>query len=651
MTPTPPVATQPSTAESDLPLGSEPVSVSMEQMPLPTFINALLGDALKLDFTIDPRVAQRGDIVTMRTAGPRTPHELLALGRQVLANYDVKMFWRAHVMHVVMADSPDTDIPEIIRSRSLPEVSSNLRPIFQYYQVANVPVNDLMTLLTATLGNRVHLTPVPTTNAVVLVGTGDDVRSAIEMLQVLDQPRMSGRRSLRIEPVYWTAAALADKLTEILRAQGYQVGSATPTTTANAPASSTAITILAVPPVNAVVAFALDDSVLALIEQWARDLDRPAHVDPNRRIFVYNVRNTTAESLGAIVSGVLTGITSSATAGGAQAKAPDAGGAVTAGASPTAAAATASAASAASVATPSRFIVDSARNALVFLGSAEDYAEVRPLLENLDRTPKEALIEATVIEVGLNDETQLGVEWSLALGLGGQYAAKASTLGDLGTPSTSGLNVTILNNGSEKALLHALTTHNPTSVLSTPRLLARSGTEAKITVGAQVPVLSSEYSNGTSSGTGTSILQSIQYVNTGVILTVKPVVQGADRIDLEISQEVSQAETTTTSSISSPTISKREVKTQLSLKDGSTVLLGGMISNTVGNSETGVPGLMDIPYLGSLFRYQDITHKKTELLVFITPYIIQDGDDADRITKVFRDRIGSLAVPNKDLKW
>ena len=137
--------------------------------------------------------------------------------------------------------------------------------------------------------------------------------------------------------------------------------------------------------------------------------------------------------------------------------------------------------------------------------------------------------------------------------------------------------------------------------------------------------------------------QTIQYRNTGVILRVRPVIHAGDRIDLEVSQEVSSAEPTTTGVTTSPTIRRRAVDTKLSLRDGATIMLGGLISETNTQSDSGVPLLKDIPGVGSLFKSSTKSRTRTELVMLITPYVLNDVEDAQAATDAYQDTLGAWA--------
>jgi general secretion pathway protein D len=306
-------------------------------------------------------------------------------------------------------------------------------------------------------------------------------------------------------------------------------------------------------------------------------------------------------------------------------------------------------------ATPTRthFVTDVARNAIIYLGSAESYAQIHHLIESLDQAPREVLIEVTVAEVTLSGTNDFGVEGQLSTTLPDVKRAILGTIaGGLGI-ATAGFNVNVVNSAnSPRVILNALQSAGNTKVLSTPRLLARSGATAKIQVGSDIPIVTSQGTSAQLVTNATSdILQQIQYRSIGVILNVKPVIYAGNQVDLDITQEVSSVASTTTGGIQSPTINNRNVETQLSLNDGATVVLGGLIQDTKDETSSGLPYLEDIPNIGSLFKVQHHDETKTELLVFITPYIISSSRDSDRITDSFRGKMGLWPEPSTDIRW
>ena len=136
----------------------------------------------------------------------------------------------------------------------------------------------------------------------------------------------------------------------------------------------------------------------------------------------------------------------------------------------------------------------------------------------------------------------------------------------------------------------------------------------------------------------TDVLQSVDYRKTGVLLTIEPIIFSQSRVDLTVSQEVSTAIPNNNSSIASPTISSRTLDTQLSIEDGETVVLGGLIQTDVTEGETGVPLIKDIPIAGNLFKNKSVSQSRTELLILITAYILRGRDDKAEFTqRIVRD--------------
>jgi general secretion pathway protein D len=640
--PPPPLSASATSAKQLPALTGQVASVSVEQMPIPAFINTILGETLHLTFEIDPKVSAKTDLVTMRTGGPESAQELLSNTREVLRNYGIQLSYDKDIIRARLSESLATEMPQIILGRTSPDIAESLRPVFQVLVLDHVNNQDMASWLSTAFGTKIKFIPSPSNNSIILLGLPDDVRAASEGIRLLDQPRLAGRPSLKIVPVFWTAAALAEKLGDVLRAEGYNVSSA--------PVPPAAVTLLPLPTIDTVLAFASDQKILDHVAKWAHDLDQPAQVDPRQSVFYYPVRNTTADSLVKVLNAVLGTESASPTAADLQ--------------QPGLLSRTAGAKPADPAAKPlsgnTRFVVDTVRNSLIFLGSAEAYAQVRPLIVSLDEAPREVLIEVTIAEVTLSDSQSLGLEWSKianigggnTLGVAGGAAGSTSTspftsttTSGIGAATTTGFNggllLQVLNaKNAVGQTLQALQATSHTKIVSTPRLLARSGATAKFQVGQDVPIVTSQVTSS-SFVPGSGLQQSVSYRSTGTLIQVKPVIYAGNQIDLDISQEQS-APVGGGAAGESPPINDQNVSTQLSLSDGATVLLGGFISESKGDDDTGIPYLKDIPGLGLLFRNSDANVSRNETLIFITPYIINSGLDSQRITDSVREGLKQL---------
>jgi general secretion pathway protein D len=599
--------------------GKADITLAFEQLPLTSFIQVVYGEILKKTVNLDEKVAQRKDLVTLRTGAPQTPAQVESAARLLLKSYGIAVIEVANLVRVVPDNAAQGYLPEIRRGRALPETPLAMRPVFQLVELQAVRNTDVAGWVRAMFGDKVKLQEDPGRNAVLLSGNGDDITAALEAIHVLDQPLMKGRQSLRITPQFWSADELAKRLGEILQTEGYgtatkaEVGIIQP------------VTLLPVAGANAVFAFSGSSQILEHVAAWAKELDQPNEKGAGQNFFSYQVQFTDAEALAKTLQQLQS--------------APAAAAAGTAGQA---------------AQRPSQVVVDRGSNTLIFTGSSENYGSIRNLLQILDKPAKQALIEVTVAEVSLNDNTQLGVEWLVKeAGLSNGRSASYGTLGGLAL-GTAGFNFRLLDNlGDVRLVINALSSNNRASILSSPRVVARNGETATIQVGQEVPIITSQQvattdtptTPGNPSGTTNTVPQSIEYRSTGVILNVKPVIHSGDRVDLDISQEVSAAQATTTGVSTSPTFGTRKVQTKLSLKNGATVLLGGLMSSNKSDGNAGIPLLKDIPGLGQLFRSNTGQSDRTELIVLITPYIIEDDSDAQTVTDAFRKQLGAWAQP------
>src|SRR3984893_2819373 len=157
-------------AEAAVPLSGEPVSLTIEQMPLPAFINTVFGDTLHLTFEIDPKIAPRTDPVTLRTGRRLQPNEILALTRAVLRDYGVSVLISDNLAGIVPNEALLYQSPTVIRGRSTTAIAESLRPIYQYLPLVNVSANDMAGWLQSAFGSTVRVAPVPAADHILLLG-------------------------------------------------------------------------------------------------------------------------------------------------------------------------------------------------------------------------------------------------------------------------------------------------------------------------------------------------------------------------------------------------------------------------------------------------------------------------------------------------
>lgn len=606
----PPVQTRPPATDEQIAalVPDEPIDATLAPQSIPQFAATVFG-LLNLPYALGADVATRPEIVAGGTGGTISKRDLFRLTQRALRQYGVEIYIEGRT--VVVGNGPAAELGSTFsRSRNTPTASGN---VVQFFPVQTIQVQALRQLVADLFPNLggVRVTVDADSNSFLLSGSARDVGRLVQALKELDQPRYAGSEILRIEPVYLSADQLSKALTDVLTTEGYIIS---PT-----PQLVRPISIVPIPASNQLLVFARDAAVLERVNFWVANLDRPATLGDKASTFVYQARNTDAQSLGSLAMGqapATSNIQPPVGVPGAQPVRNDNG---------SRSGATTGAGTAVGGGTGSflggRLLVDPAGNRILFTGTATDYAQLRALLTTLDVAAPQVVIEVMIAEVTLTDATALGVNL---------FGTDARGDG-LATGSTEGiaigggaLNLTFVG-PDYRAQLVANASNNRVNILQRPQLVARSGGTARFQVGTDVPIITSQSASGSQSGGSTDILQSVQYRQTGTILEITPVVYG-DRVDLTISQELSSAGDSP-EGISSPTILNRSLSTQIAVRDGWTGVLGGLIGNNYTKNNTGVPFLKDVPIIGSAFQNNRVTGERTELLLLITPYIVRGDED------------------------
>ena len=299
-----------------------------------------------------------------------------------------------------------------------------------------------------------------------------------------------------------------------------------------------------------------------------------------------------------------------------------------------------------------RIAADITNNSLVIYASQENYRLIEQTLTQLDRPQLQVAIHATIAEVTLNNDLQYGVEYYLQ----GNAASFGFNTQSSGSSSSSGVNVgqalgAILPGsnllvgpaGNPRVVINALRNITDVKVLSSPSLVVLDNQPATLLVGDQVPV-ETQSANVLAATTATSstVVNSINYINTGVILQVLPRINVNGTVILNIQQEVSGVTNTTAQSLT-PTVSQRQIKSSVAVASGQTVLLGGLITETQQRTRSGIPVLEELPGIGNLFSTNDRSSTRTEIIVFIEPQIIRNSIDAAKVAEELRAKLRGSA--------
>jgi general secretion pathway protein D len=310
-----------------------------------------------------------------------------------------------------------------------------------------------------------------------------------------------------------------------------------------------------------------------------------------------------------------------------------------------------------------RIVADEVTNSLVVLATKRDYQLILDVVKKIDVVPRQVVLEVMIAEVGLNKNLQFGIAYAFQSGslkgavvtgntppnifanpgpanIGGQFLN--GVLSNARAPSNGAFAV-ITDPKNFSIFLNALNNITRVKMLSAPHIIAADNREAHILVGESVPILTSTSTFLQTSAVAPTTANTVQYRDVGKILTVLPQVNSKGLVNLQVRQEVSAVASPVFGNTNSPSFSTREAETTLVVQDGGTVIIGGIIDDSINSQRQGVPYLMDVPVLGHLFRSDNDMTMRTELLITITPSVIHNRDEAREVTDQFTSRIDGLA--------
>ncbi len=627
--------------------GGPGVGFRLENADLNQFIN-LVASELKVNYVLDPAVK---GAVTISTSGELKPGDLLPILETVLKMNGATAIKTGNFYRIVpLVAAPKTPLSLYSGDKELP---ADDRMLMEIVPLKFVFATDMAKMLTPFLSEGGTVTVLDAGNTMILVDDSLNVKRLTDILQQFDSTSFAAER-VRLLPVRNNvASALAPELEAIFSTY----------------ALSDKVTPLRFVPldrINGILVAAAHPAAFEEVEKWIEKLDQPA--TPNGvQTFVYKVQYSEAGRLVRLLNQLRgeaggggegeQGTSSGTGRGGSrsgmgpaslQESALQTGSSETranlgafgpAGGQGTGSGTGAGAGPESRV----RIITDSVSNSIIVQGTVQDYADIAKTLDRLDIVPRQVMIEARVYEVTLNGTLSLGLEYSLQQR--GTGTTPLQFLGDYSATSGSltGATGTVIGTRQLMAFLTASENRSRVRTLSAPTLLTIDGTQARIQVGASVPVLTSQALVAGAQGGGSSLFtNTVNNQDTGIILSVTPRVTSTGLVSLIINQEVSTEQPPAATGIQSPSFNKRSVSTQAVAQDGQTIALGGLISYTYTKTAARIPLLGDIPWLGALFGNTSWTTAETELIVLLTPRVISTLPSVTAATREFEDKLKDL---------
>ena len=609
-----------------LTLSKEPVTISVEKMPLSDFIIYALGETLKVSFVLDQKVMDNKEPITLSMTEPMPPDKALEIVLGLFEKYGLYVEEKAGALYILQK-SPEPKQPFDIRvGRDVPESSAPILQVVPLTYIKQHEIGPLIGDLYKATGVQIRVHP-RGDNVLLLFGQASQVKQIMELIEIFDVPYIQGKKKAIFKLTYWQIDDFIKQISLILDGMGLSVVKSS---------KEPGILLIPIKPLRSLLVIAPDDKSLNYVLDWKERLDTPEAAGAQERPFTYIPKYSRASDLVKSIRNVYGPMPTQqaipAAPTGQQFTPEGLPMAQAAPAAPGVQGAPGPQAQAGGVPIMGlKISADDNKNIVMIVSTPETYKNILSLLTELDVPQRQVLIECTVAEFTLDDELQYGLEWFLK-GTGEGTSTLQTTFG---VPSGPGLVYQFLSNSQYfNTLINAFASLNKVNILSTPRLVVLDNQEATIQVGTDVPVI-------TGSATvpaGSAILQSYTYMHTGVVLRVKPTINTEGLLTLNISQEVSDVGTNPPG-ITSPTILMRRITTSVVAGHGQSVALGGLIQDTISTAESKVPFLGDIPVIGFLFKTLSKSKKRTELLVILTPTILTSMDDSTQITRDLKNEL------------
>jgi general secretion pathway protein D len=459
---------------------------------------------------------------------------------------------------------------------------------------------------------KAKITPDFSQSAIFIEGRREEIIRAIELIDLLDTPAMRGRYIGLIDFMFLDPAVFASKVITLLENEGIDAAIGKP--------AGKNLVLVPMEQMGAIAVFATNEFLLDRVKYWAEQLDAPGE-GPDKQFFLYHPRYAKAVDLGKSIKNLLN-LTreeagSSSNEGGSTGNAPSPRRIV------------------GSDSEDINVVVDETANVLVFHAAGNRYRSLLPLLRKLDVMPKQVMLDITIAEVSLKDEFKYGVEWALK-----QQEVNLTTQGAFGASAVGGIGL-LIDGNKGPLTANFLTTNSLVNILSKPTLVVRDGASASITVGSSISVVGQTTQDPINGDRQTT---SSEYRKTGVDVSVTPIVNAAGIISMEVSQSISNSVPGSSGSGGNPDIFDRAVKTSVLAASGQTVMLAGLISENVSAGGSGAPGFSKIPLLGHLFKAQSDISDRTELIMLITPRVLEYMSDWEPIMEDFRRTLTFMKV-------
>jgi general secretion pathway protein D len=493
------------------------------------------------------------------------------------------------------------------------EIPKNDSLVTQIIPLRYADATEVSQIIRPFLATALHMATYPRTNSIMVTDTSSNIHHIAKIIQNLDVPGSQEQVTL-IVLSYASAEVLGEQITRIMDKS--KVVSSQPGRSRTMPTIETGIKILTDVRTNSLIVVANAQDT-ATIERLAKQLDTQRPRGTNNVHVVY-LENAPAADTAQSLTGALANMRISGAIEGAQ---------------------------------NVQVTADEGTNALIITASAQDFEVIAEIIQKLDIVREQVLVEMFIMEVSEDTLKEIGIDWAT---LDEAVADSVRFFGatnfgprvDFASGNLEGLAVGAWRGSGENVrigtILHALEKVSGVNILSTPHITTSNHQKAKIIVGKNIPYVIESRITETTDFLTPTVIDRFEYKDVGISLDITPHISQGGLVRLEIESEFTKLiEGVTGTSVNTPTTAKRQAQTVVSIKSGSTIVIGGLIRDDKTTIEKKIPLLGDLPLVGGLFRFQRDQLQKTNLLIFITPHVLGNQEDLEQITEKKKNEMKS----------
>ncbi len=596
-------------------------------------------ELLKLDYIIEGQVSGK---VTLQTFNKIAVEDLYSVLEQILALNNLTVVESGNFYRFL----PIKDAvkkPLSIYYGTKANVPPNERLVIQIIPLQHITSQSMKKIVAPLLTKNASFIEVPETNNLLMIELASNVGRILKVVEALDIDKLAASNIELYTIKNSNASLVASELQEVFNALGYEetVGQS--------------LNFLPLERLNAILVVNPFKSILSTIEFWIEKLDQPIVSKSQISTFVYYVQHSEAKKLSTVLNKIFAAKSKKSSKTAKQSKLlkkqPST--------SKTASSTKKKTKSTRKVSVSGGFnnllnaedeeeliiVEDEDTNSLIIRTSPRKYPAILELLKKLDLMPQQVLIEVLILDLVMSEDVQLGFDWALqgklenaAFASGSQFNGGPGALADSAASLVSpGFSFSLANASKLRALLSASQLDSKVNILSNPTLITSDNKSASISVTDEIPIQSSTITTPTA---GQPLTQStIEFRSVGIKLNIEPKINSDNFVNLKISQEISSPGAVIQGTTS---FNVRSINTEVVLRDNQVLVMGGLMQKNKSQSNNGVPILKDVPVFGRLFRQDNESESKTELMVFVTPHIITNFDTADNVTRQVKDRLKGL---------